>query len=138
MALRFQGRDLDRAVAALSLQQRQRSDKHGSSNRRDGELQGLRIELLTIMGEKEMQLHLTEPPGFRDLQLQRNINQSLRIEGGVAILTNHRNFPANLTDQWRRLELTSTNYLPPYFCFYYFKRLKHSCSMYASNVSHNV
>ena len=38
-----------------------------------------------------------------DLQLQRNISQSPRIQGGVAILTNHCNFPANLSNHWRRL-----------------------------------
>lgn len=64
-----------------------------------------------------------------DLQHQRKFNQSPRIRGGDAILTNHRNFPANLTNHWRRLELPSTNYLRPYF------RVKKS-SMCESNVSH--
>ena len=59
-----------------------------------------------------------------DLQLQRNINQSPRIQGGVAILANHRNFPANLTNQWRQLELTSTNYLPSYFRVYYVQAIQ--------------
>ena len=64
---------------------------------------------------------LSDPSRFsrcRDLQLQRNINQTPQIQGGVAILPNHRNFPTNLTNQWRRLQLTLTNYLPPYFCIY--------------------
>ena len=37
-----------------------------------------------------------------DLQHQRNISQSPQMQGGVAILTNHRNFPANLTNHWLR------------------------------------
>ena len=61
---------------------------------------------------------ITDPPGFRDAAIC-NINQSPQIQGGVAILTNNRNFPANLTNQWRRLELMSTNYPPPYFRVYY-------------------
>ena len=59
-----------------------------------------------------------------DLQLQHNINQSLQIECGVAILTNHRNFPANLTKIWRCFELTSTNYLPSYFRVYYVQAIQ--------------
>ena len=52
----FQGRDLDRCVAALSLQQKQRSDINMiSSNWRDGKIR----KLWTIMGEKVMQSYLT-------------------------------------------------------------------------------
>ena len=59
-----------------------------------------------------------------DFQLQRNINQSPRIQCGVAILTNHRTFPENLTNQQRRLELTQTNYLPPHFRVYYVQAIQ--------------
>ena len=46
-----------RGVAALSLQQRQRSDINmSSSNWRDGEIR----ELLTTVGVKVMQSHLTK------------------------------------------------------------------------------
>jgi hypothetical protein len=55
MALRFQVRDLGRGVAALSLQQRQRSDINVSSyNWRGGE-----IHEALIMAEKVIQSHLT-------------------------------------------------------------------------------
>ena len=60
---------LSKGVAALSLQQRQRSDINiSSSNWRDGEIH----ELLTTMGEMVMQSHLTKTMAWSKGKTLRN------------------------------------------------------------------
>ena len=67
------GRDFGGCVAVLSLQQRQRSDINMSSlNWRDGEIR----QLLTTMGEKVMQSHLTKTG--RDGAIYDKVELSLR------------------------------------------------------------
>ena len=82
------------------------------------------MQLTTIQSTHVPPLHLNaslRPSRISrccDWKLKGNLTQSPRIQGSVAILTNHCNFPANFTNLWRRLKLTSTNYLPPYYCVF--------------------
>ena len=61
--------------------------------------------------DQTMSVHQkSDPPGSCDRTNSREFNDSPRIQCDVAILTHHRNFPANLTNYCRLPQLSPFRY----------------------------